>query len=525
MKEKLIILETSDIHGAILPIQYGTNSRTDVGLAKLSSYIKELQQTDEHVLLIDNGDFLQGTPLAANYVRSNQEEAHPMVKAMNHLSYDAAILGNHEFNYGLGVLERAARDADFPFLSCNIVNEEEEPFLGCPYIIKEFANGMKAAVLGVSTHYIPNWEKPDHISGLKFLDAVESVKKWVEYIHRHEQPDVMVVSYHGGFEVNLSNGEWIERKEKGENQAYRICTEVDGIDILLTGHQHRRMAETVNGVTVVQPGFSGESIGQVTLELAKGDGRYIIESATPHLIDAKTLKTDQDLIKLVEREERDTQRWLDEVIGYVEGDMKIDDPLTVRLAEHPLIELINRVQMEAAGADISSTALFHNGSPGLPNQVTMRDIVANYIYPNSLMVIEISGDDMRRALERSASYFSLDHEERPVVNPKFIYPKPQHYNYDMWEGISYCIDLTKAEGSRVVSLTHQGEEVKSDRMYQVVMNNYRAGGGGDYFMFKGRKVLKEIQTDMSELLARHFKKHGKVEAAVNHNWTIWYPGK
>ncbi|KMY53450.1 2', 3'-cyclic nucleotide 2'-phosphodiesterase [Bacillus sp. FJAT-27231] len=522
-KIKLNILETSDVHGAIFPIHYGTNKTADHGLARLSTAIKQVRKENDHVLLVDNGDFLQGTPLASFYYRSLRHGVHPMIKAMNYLQYDAAVLGNHEFNYGMEILSKAEQDAHFPFLSANILHKESKsPYFGRPYFIKNFASGIKAAVLGITTSYIPNWEKPEYICGLSFTDVVAAAQRWVHYIREVEKPDIMIVSYHGGFEIDLSNGERIETKEKGENQAYRICREVEGIDVLLTGHQHRITAEFINGVAVVQPGFSGAAMGQVTAEFTLSEESVKLSDLSVGIIEAKHFIADKEILELVKEEEQQTQKWLDEVIGTIEGNMEINDPFQVRLTEHPLIELINRVQMEASQTDISCTALFHNGSRGLPTEVTMRDIVSNYIYPNSLAVIEITGEEMKKALERSASYFTLLPNGRPGVSPKFSYPKPQHYNYDMWEGIGYTINLQKAPGSRIEQLTYHGEPVEANGLYQVVLNNYRAGGGGDYLMFKGKKVIKEIQTDMSELLADYIKKQGTVKAEVNHNWKVLY---
>ena len=519
-KLELTILETSDMHGAIFPIHYGTNRPANHGLGKLASYIKEKRRTGEPLLLIDNGDFLQGTPLASYYFRAWQHETHPMIKVMSHLGYDAAVLGNHEFNYGMAPLEKAAADASFPFLSCNILNKETgEPYFGKPYFLKEFKHNLKVAVIGVTTHYIPNWEKPEHIQPLAFVDAVEALTQWVPYIREAEQPDILVVSYHGGFEV--LHGER-RRKEQGENQAYRICREVKGIDILLTGHQHRIVAEVVDGVIVVQPGFSGEGIGQVTAEFEAVDGQVRLRDLSANVLQAKDFPIDEESLALVKETEEAAQAWLDEVIGIIDGDMTVEDPFQVRLQEHPLIELVNRVQMEAAGVDISCTALFNNEAPGLPEKVTMRDIVSNYVYPNSLVVIEVTGRDIKQALEKSASYFSWLSSGKPGVSYKFAYPKPQHYNYDMWEGIEYEIHIRKPPGERIKSLTYHGKPVKMDASYQVAMNNYRAGGGGEYLMFKGKKVIKEIQTDMVELLADYIKRHGTIQAKVNHNWKVLY---
>ncbi|WP_338753788.1 bifunctional UDP-sugar hydrolase/5'-nucleotidase [Bacillus sp. FJAT-52991] len=519
----MIIIETSDLHGAVLPLRYSSNTPADIGLAKLASYMKKVKKENEHVLVIDNGDFMQGTPLASYYFHMLRQEIHPMIVGMNHLTYDVAVLGNHEFNYGLDILTKAAADATFPFLSCNILNGATgDPFFGKPYIVKKFSTGIKAAVLGVTTHYIPNWEKPAHIQGLMFKDAVTATSKWVKYIRETEKPDIMIVSYHGGFEIDLATGESIEPFEKGENQAYRLCTEVEGIDVLLTGHQHRQEQQMVNGVAIVQPGYNGAAIGRVTAEFVKEKHQYKLQQVIPETILAADLETDERLVNLMEPYEQGAQMWLDEVLGTVEGDMRIHDPFQARLVEHPMIELINKVQMEVANVDISNTALFHDDSPGLPQKITMRAIVSNYIYPNSLMVIEVTGEEIKQALERSASYFTLI-GQKPAVSEEFSHPKPQHYNYDMWEGIEYTIDLTRSPGNRITEVTYHGEPLKCDQSYKVVMNNYRAGGGGDYLMFKGKKVIKEIQTDMTELLSAYIRQHGTIKAEANNNWNVIIP--
>ncbi|WP_433749186.1 bifunctional metallophosphatase/5'-nucleotidase [Falsibacillus pallidus] len=518
--EKIIILETSDIHGSVLPLSYADNAHEDKGLVKIASLIKRIKAENENILLIDNGDLIQGTPLTYHYVKFLKNKQNPMIKLLNHLEYDAAVIGNHEFNYGMGVLNRAVSQSNFPWLSANVCHgTTKETYFGKPYTTKRFSNGIKAAVLGLTTHYIPNWENPEHIRELYFEDALLSAKRWVDYIHEVESPDILVLSYHGGFENDVENGSPSETYT-GENQAYRICMEVDGIDILLTGHQHRELTGEINGVTVIQPGSNGEKLGKAVIELQKKSGSWSIVHKESEILDVQNEKTDHTVIELIEEYEKKTQAWLDEEIGTIEGNMLIDDPFMARKEEHPLIEFINKVQMEATGAPISSTALFSNHSLGFPSIVTMRDLVSNYIYPNTLIVLLLKGQDIKDALERSASYFSLDDNGEITVNPAFSYPKPQHYNYDMWEGIEYIINAAKPIGNRVQSLHFQGKPLSMTEDYEVVMNNYRAGGGGDYKMFKGKPKIKEVQMDMPELLAEHFIKHSIVKATVNHNWKV-----
>ncbi|RLQ97100.1 bifunctional metallophosphatase/5'-nucleotidase [Falsibacillus albus] len=517
--EKVIVLATSDLHGHILPMTYGANESADIGLAKIAAKIRKIQSEEGNILLIDNGDMIQGTPLTYHYVKYLKYKPNPLIKVLNHLQYDAGIIGNHEFNYGMSILNQVVSQSNFPWLSANIVHHStKETYFGIPYITKTFKNGIKAAVLGLTTHFTPNWENPVHIQNLYFEDACLTAKRWVPYIHETEQPDLMIVAYHGGFERDISTGKATE-KETGENQAYQICQEVDGIDILLTGHQHRKLEGEVNGVAVLQPGSKGECLGKVTIEMQKVDSGWKILKKVPELLMADDA-SDKEVVNLVHFYEKKTQTWLDEPIGEIEGDMQIHDPFEVRKAEHPVVELINRVQMEASSTLISSTALFHNGSPGFKQKVTMRDIISNYIYPNTLVVLQLLGSDIKAALERSASYFIVDADGKIAVNPRFAIPKPQHYNYDMWEGIEYVINVAKPLGSRIERLLFNGEPLSMMMEYEVVMNNYRAGGGGGYEMFKGKEVIKEVQKDMTELLADYFYRHPVVKAGVNHNWKV-----
>lgn len=524
---QLTILETSDLHGNMLPIQYANNKPTEYGFAKIASLIRALRRESGHLLVVDNGDLIQGTPLAYHHARLNAGADNPMISCLNELSYDAAVIGNHEFNYGLTLLRKAVKQSDFPWLCANIIDEATgEPAFGKPYMIREYAGGLRVALLGLTTHYIPHWEKIENISGLRFDDALEAAKRWVPVLREREQADVVIVSYHGGFERRLETGEPGEPLT-GENQGYAMCEQVPGIDVLLTGHQHRPLSgRTIHGVLIVQPGSAGAYLGKVTLTLRREAGRWHVADKRSELLSPQGAAPDERVLAIVQPHETLAQAWLDQPIGRLLGDMRVTDPMRLRLEEHPLIEFINRVQMALSGAPISNTALFDNVSPGFPEHITMRDIVSNYIYPNTLQVIRVSGQDIKDALERSASYFALYDGEGPVrVSPQFSDPKPQHYNYDMWEGIEYRLNISRPIGERVELLTFRGEPVRMDGQYDVVMNNYRAGGGGNYTMFQGKEVIRDIPTDMAELLAGYIMEKGTIEAALNRNWEVVWDGR
>ncbi|MNW39142.1 Trifunctional nucleotide phosphoesterase protein YfkN precursor [compost metagenome] len=517
------ILVTSDIHGHVYPTDYRSAEERNLGLAKIGAMVRKEREHSPELLLIDNGDLIQGTPLATYYLKNKlNSEIHPSVAVLNELKYDAAVPGNHEFNYGMGTLYQCMDDSDFPWLSAGITAQgKREPIFGKPYITRIIGKEMKVAVLGVTTHYIPNWENPAHIEELEFHDALETVKYWVSRIRQEEEPDLLIVSYHGGIERDLATGQAAERLT-GENQGYAMCTEVEGIDVLITGHQHRLLSGEVNGVTIVQPGCNGQALGKITVDLIQRvNGTWAIRHKHAELIMTdESVKPDQTVMSLTQQLEEETQRWLDEPIGETIGDMTIESPLACRLCDHPFMEFVNRVQMEASEVNISNAALLSNESKGFGDVITMRDVLTNFMYPNTLTVLRLTGRDIREALEQSANYFILDSDGEVAVNPAYMEPKSQHYNYDMWEGIEYELDIVRPVGERVVKLEQEGVRIADEMEFDVVMNSYRAGGGGDYEMYKGKPIVKEIQFDMFELVAEYIFKRRVIPATCNNNWRV-----
>lgn len=523
-RQTMTILATSDIHGYIYPTDYRSKEERPLGLAKLATLIRKERLSDPDLLLLDNGDLIQGSPLAAYAVKQG-EGPHPAVAALNELGYDAAVPGNHEFNYGPDMLHRVMNESAFPWLSAGITDKAGVPAFGVPYIVKRIGE-VKAAVLGVTTHYIPNWENPAHIRGWTFSDALETVKRWVPRIRAEVQPDVLIVAYHGGFERDLATGEPAERLT-GENQAYAMCAEVEGIDVLITGHQHRLEASEVNGVAIVQPGCNGQAMGKITLELERDEAgsRWAIRGKRAELLKpGADTAPDAAVLALCRPLEEWTQRWLDEPIGRTDGGLRLSSPLACRLAEHPFIEFVNRVQLEAAGASVSCTALLNEASAGFGEVITRRDVLTNFMYPNTLAVLRLTGRDVRAALEQTAHYFIVGPDGQPAVNPAYLEPKAQHYNYDMWEGIEYVLNIAKPAGSRVSSMRFRGEDLPDDLVLDVVMNNYRAGGGGDYDMFKGKEVVREIQIDTADLIEAYITERGTISTVCNHNWKVIVEG-
>jgi len=519
-KTTIKILYTSDVHGHALPINYGTNEQAELGLAKYATLVKHTREKNDHVIVIDNGDLIQGTPFMTHYVKEHSEKTNPMISIMNRIGIDAGVIGNHEFNFGKAILQNAVKQSNYPTLSANSLDEKTgKPYFGPPYITKTLTNGIKVVIIGVTTHYIPNWETPEHIQGIKFADAFHTLQYWVQEIRLKEKCDLLIAAYHGGLERDIETGEVIENLT-GENQGYEMAEKIDGIDVLLTGHQHRVLTGKISDCLIIQPGKNAETYGEVDVELQTNENGWVITNKQATVQTLEGIETDSIIVRDNKELEQSTQDWLDKPIGYVDGDMTIQDPLEARIKKHPFIEFIQNVQMDATGADISVTSLLSNDSTGFPSTVTVRDIVTNYKYPNSLVVLSLTGRDIKQALEKSAAYFVLDPRGSITVNPDYISPKPQHYNYDMWEGIDYTIRVSNPRGNKVENISYHGEVLDMDRNYHVVMNNYRASGGGDFDMFKNKPVVKEIKQDMVELISNYIQKQKTIKAAVTTNFAV-----
>lgn len=512
---KLTILSTSDTHGFVLPTNYVKRQQDlPFSLAKAKTVMDaQKAAAPGPVLTIENGDWPQGSPLAY-YVAKISRQPEQLTQIYNAVGYDAGIIGNHEFNYGADYLRQALATLNYPTLNANITRDGK-PTFGAPYQIFK-RDGVKIAVLGLTTSYIPHWEAPKNIAGLQFQDVITTAKYYVPRLR--QQADVVIVAYHGGFERDLRTGQPTERLT-GENVGYAL-TQIPGIDALITGHQHRQLAATVNGVPITQPGYRGEAVGKITLTLTPTATGYQVTDSKAVLVKAGASAASEAIVDVAKPLNQVVETWLDQPLAKVQGDMRIRDPFAARVHETPYIEFIQRVQMASTGADISGTALFNNEGRGFGATITMRDVVTNYIYPNTLAVLRLTGADLKAALEQCATYFSLTADGQLTVTPRFERPKPQHYNYDMYQGIDYTLDIRQPVGQRVTKLTYHGQPVTAAQTYDVAVNQYRAAGGGNFAMFGPEKIIRENQKDMTELIADYLKVHPDLEAVADHNFTV-----
>ena len=501
MSERVRILFTSDVHGCVSPASYADGAPVPGGFARLSTLIGELR--DESSVVIDGGDTIEGSPLTSYHVRHRADETSPATRAMASIGYDYALLGNHDFNFGQDAFARHLDRSGAEPLAGNVRASGEA--LSPAYRIRELA-GLRVAFIGAATSAIPRWELPANIEGMRFVDAFDFVRDAVRAARGEGAADLVVVAYHGGFERDPETGEPISEND-GENQAARMLEEIEGIDVLLSGHQHRVMCGTAAGadgraVAYVQPGTRGEQLAVVDI-----DPRT--RAATPYLIPVGAdVAPDEGLLALVAEELNACQSWLDEPLGRAEVDLTVADTLMAEVEKAQLVTFLNLVQLDATGADLSATAIFP-GATGFASEITMRDLVSTYRFTNTLASKRVTGAVLKSYLERCASYLAVDENGEIVRAPAWADP-PADYNYDMVDGIEYTIDLTRPAGSRITELTRDGRAIADGDSFTIAVNSYRAAGGGGFPMIAEAPTEREVLTDMVELIADYILECGTI---------------
>lgn len=491
MANRIRILATSDIHGYIYPHNYADSLLKNMGLARLNTLIQALR--DENTIVIDNGDVLQGSALLYHHNRFHPDRVSPGSAAMKMVGYDYVNLGNHDFDQGIKMVEKHLEYVDVPCITSNM--DYRNKHFGPTYVIREFGN-TKVAIFGLVTQNIPRWQTASAIKGCKFRDAFETAKKTVDLLKRMERPDYIICVYHGGFERDLASGYPTETLNN-ENEGYRILKEISGIDVLITGHQHRSLCGTKFNTVYTQTAANGK-------ELACIDIYTDTHSIEPRLLKAD-VDADQKMLGLIQKQEDECQKWLDQPLGTCEGDFLITDQLDARVHKSQVVTLINKIQMEVSGAQLSMTALYPCAS-GFHQHISMRDLVNTYFFPNTLIVKKISGKVLRQLLENSASFWSI-RNDAVVVSPAFDQPAPKYYNYDMIDGVEYTIKVSNDIGSRITDLTYQSQPVTDDMEFTLAINSYRASGKGGYGFVSECPMVKDIRKSVIDILADYIQEH------------------
>ena len=513
---QITVLGTTDLHGNILPVDYYTDKPDNRGLAKIATLIRRVRKENPNVVLIDSGDTIQGTPLAYYHNKKNNQPPHPMMVAMNALNYDAMAVGNHEYNFGLKVLEKARSEAKFPWLSANTYNKGTNKTHYQPYIVKEVA-GVRVGILGLTTPGVPTWENAPNYAGLEFRQPLLEAKKWVPVLRGKERADVVIIAMHMGIEEDLRTGELNPGQVQNENQAVAIAKQVPGIDLIFMGHTHRDIPSlTVNGVLLTQANHWGRHLARADLYLEKVGPRWRVyaRGARTIPVDDKVI-ADEEIVKLAGPYNRETQAWLSRNIGSSNKELKATE---ARFRDTAILDLIQRIQMDVGKADVSMAAVFNPDARIDKGSVTVRDIAGLYVYENTLVVLEVTGQQIKDALEHSAKYF------RPYEAGKtpadLIDPKIPAYNFDIAEGVTYILNISKPIGQRIENLQFEGKPLAPDRKLRLATNNYRVNGGGGYTMYKGAPVVYRSSDEIRELIIDWVERNKNIPTEPSNNWKI-----
>jgi 2',3'-cyclic-nucleotide 2'-phosphodiesterase/3'-nucleotidase len=512
----IIVLGTTDLHGNLYPLDYYTNKPDSRGLAKIGTLIKQARKETPNVLLLDSGDTIQGTPLETYHNKKNNQPPDPMMLAMNSLNYDSMTVGNHEYNFGLKVIEKARAEAKFPWLSANTYNKGTNQNHYQPYIVKQIA-GVRIGVLGLTTPGIPNWENAPNYAGLEFREPLLEARKWVPVLRGKERADVVVIAMHMGLEEDLRSGEVNPGQVPNENQAIVIAQQVPGIDLIFMGHTHRDVPSVViNGVQLIQANYWGRHLARVDLYLENSGTRWRVAAGAARTIAAdERVVPDPELLKIGEPYDRETQAWLARAIGNSEAELTASD---ARFRDTAILDLIQRVQLEAGQADVSLAAVFNPDARIAKGPVTVRDIAGLYVYENTLVVLEVTGQQLKDALEHSAKYFRPYEPGKSAAD--LVDEKIPAYNFDIAEGVTYVLNIAKPVGQRIENLQFRGQPLAPTQKLRLATNNYRVNGGGGYTMYKGAPVIYRSSAEIRELIIDWVERHKNIPPAPTNNWRI-----
>ena len=491
--KRFTIYFTSDLHGYIYPTDYRSRQERNIGLFKCASQFHK----DGNTLVIDGGDILQGSPLGA-YCHDTLGDASRFAEIMNRCGYDYVTLGNHDFNYGMDYL-----DSYLNALHARCVCENvrwDGARVRFPARIHTLENGLRIGIVGIVTDYVNIWEKPEHLSGITISDPIPAARAALKSLRG--RVDVTLCIYHGGFERDLATGRVLSTTH--ENVAYRLCQELD-FDILLTGHQHMSVhGRELFGTYTVQPCDNAKEYQylEVTVTEDKKSIRSELRQSDP--------TKGAGLADKYRSTENSVQAWLNQPIGHLSRAIMPEEKVKMALYGSPIADFLNRIQLHFSGAMLSSVGLA-NEIAGFRSEVSTRDIIATYPYPNTLVVCEITGAQLKTVMERSAEYFAYDNEGNVCVSDSFLVPKVEHYNYDYYIGVDFEINPKNPVGSRIVGLSRDGRPVLDEDKFTLCLNNYRYSGAGGYDVYTECPRVKEINVEMVELIMDYFHEYPYIE--------------
>ncbi len=511
-RTSLRVLGTTDVHGHVFNWDYFTNAeyddkaQNDVGLAKIATLVEEARKEKgrHRTLLVDAGDIIQGTQLSYYYARvdpitgggGRRAPKHPMALAMNHMRYDAAALGNHEFNYGIPVLRAFQAQCDFPLLAANALDATTLKPAFPPYIVKRIkvhgGPDVKVGILGLTNPGIAIWDKGNVQGKMTFPGLVEQARIYVPKL-RSLGCDVVFCTDHSGLDGSTSYGDALPYPE---NASSLVAEQVPGIDAILVGHTHKEVAsrtvvnaETGRTVVLSEPLMWGMRLSVFDFDLELRHGRWHVASVTAEVRNANTAAEDPHITRLVKKEHETVVAYVNQVIGTCKEAMSAAQ---APYRDTPIIDFINFVQARTVKAALVGTAYANlpvlsqaacfSRTASIPaGDVSLRDVAGLYVYENTLDARVLTGAQLKDYLEWSARYYVQTPSGAPVDLTKITNADgTPDYNYDVIGGLQYDVDIAKPAGSRITGLSFQGKPVDPAASFVLAVNNYRANGGGNF---------------------------------------------
>ena len=539
---RLKVIETSDVHGHFFPYDFMEKKPLKGTLSRASTYINRQRQAyGDRLLLIDNGDILQGQPCVywSNYVMPDDENLAAQV--INYMKYDAETVGNHDVEPGHKVYDKWIREVRCPLLGANIVKEERKNGEAIPQSIYtgltpysvHYKDGVKIVVLGMLTPAIPNWLNKSVWKGIEFEEMTSCARKWVKYIKETERPDLIFGLFHSG----LNGG--IKTNEYEENATESVAREVPGFDIIFFGHDHQVHNEWItcrdgNRVLCIDPSCYVNNVAEAEIELTYTNGRLTKKDIKGQIVSVRDEEIDQQMVSHFQPTIDRIKTYVDRRIGRFENAIYTRESF---FGNSAFTDLIHNLQMQISKADISLNAPLSFNTVINAGDVTQGDMFKLYRFENLLFVLRMTGEEIRKHLEYSYDMWTNtmksadDHALRLNDDSKEDQQRTgfQYYtfNFDSACGIDYEVDLTKPDGQkvRILRMTN-GQPFDEKRWYRVVMNSYRANGGGE-LLTRGAgipkdslesRVLFHSDLDQRYYLTQEIERMGTVNPQPNHNW-------
>ena len=534
-KVELKILETSDVHGSFFPYD-AINRRPKPGsMARVSSYVSRLRgKYGSNLLLLDNGDILQGQPVSyfSNFIDTT--DTNIAAQVVNYLKYDAVTIGNHDVEPGHKVYDKWRREVACPVLGANVIDAATgQPYLK-PYAIF-VRQGVKIAVLGMLTPAIPNWLSKDIWSGLRFDEMVKTARHWMRIIKEKERADVVIGLFHSGAHGGITTPDYME------DASETVAREVPGFNIVLFGHDHTRHNDTVintkgQKVFCLDPANNAITVSDATIQLAKHKGKWTVTSINGNLQDITQEPIDEAYMSHFKPYINKVDAFTNEKIGEFKHDITSRD---CYFGSSAFNDLILNLELKMTGADIAFNAPLQFNATIKAGPIYMSDMFNLYKYENQLYVMRLTGEEVRRHLEMSYDLWMNtmtspdDHllllDRRTYGDAQRMGFKNFSFNFDSAAGIDYTVDVTKPAGQKVTILRmSNGQPFNEKAWYKVAVNSYRGNGGGE-LLTRGAGIAKDSlesriiwrsERDQRYYLAQEIRKAGIMDPQPNNNWKV-----